>query len=134
MLVTSPDVRQALLGDLSMNILPLCQLCGNLFTSRRSLQKHCPSCIEKSHTCIDCGVQKHRSVRGPRCKKCSGISRIDDGKTGKWNRREEKPLEQVISEAETLGLLPEKQYAFGYVIGVVFGDGCITKETNAIPH
>jgi len=46
------------------------------------------------------------------------------------NRREEKPIEQVISEAEAIGLLPEKQYAFGYVIGVVFGDGSVSKDVH----
>src|SRR6266571_4565201 len=46
------------------------------------------------------------------------------------NRRPEKPIEQIISEIETFGLLPEKQYAFGYVIGVLFGDGSISKETQ----
>ena len=46
------------------------------------------------------------------------------------NRREEKPIEQIISEAESIGLLPEKQYAFGYVIGVLFGDGSVSKDVH----
>ena len=111
-----------------MNILPSCKSCGNSFTTRRSLQKHCPTCIEKSHTCIDCGAQKHRSVRGPRCRKCTNITRI--GKPNLKGRCQEKPIGQVIAESEALGTLPEKQYALGYVIGVIFGDGSISKDVH----
>jgi len=115
-----------------MDILPSCVRCGNAFTPRRNRQKYCPSCIEQSHTCVDCGVVQHRSVRGPRCKKCDSLNSI--GKPRPWNRRPEKPIEQVISEVEAFGLLPEKQYAFGYVIGVIFGDGSITSETIRASH
>ncbi len=111
-----------------MDILPSCVRCGNPFTSRRNRQKYCPVCIEQSHLCVDCGAIKHRSVRGPRCRKCTNILLI--GKPNLKNRREEKPIEQIISEAESIGLLPEKQYAFGYVIGVVFGDGSVSKDVH----
>ncbi len=117
-----------------MDILPSCVSCGNPFTPRRHRQKYCPPCIQQSHTCVDCGAEKHRSVRGPRCRKCTDLLRIDDGKTGKWNRRVEKTIDQVVCEVESFGLLPDKQYAFGYVIGVVFGDGSISRVTNCIPH
>jgi hypothetical protein len=50
------------------------------------------------------------------------------------NRREEKPIEYVISEVEALGFLPEKQYAFGYVTGVIFGDGSISREKTSQSH
>lgn len=109
-----------------MDIVPSCQQCGNSFTPRRHRQKYCSVCIEQSHVCVDCGARKHRSVRGPRCKSCADIKRI--GNPNLKNRREEIPIEQVTFEVEAFGLLPEKQYAFGYVIGTVFGDGSITKD------
>jgi|SRR6185312_9766127 len=117
-----------------MNILPACVRCGNTFTLNPRLpkQKYCAVCIKQSQICIDCGVKKHRSFRGPRCKKCDTLNRID--KPNLKNRRPEKPIEQVIVEAEEFGLVPEKQYAFGYVMGVVFGDGCVSKVSNRQSH
>lgn len=111
-----------------MDIVPSCFNCGKPFTPRRHKQKYCSSCIEQSHLCIDCGVRKHRSVRGPRCKKCTDAFKF--GKPNLKNRREPLPIEQVITEVESFGLLPDKQYAFGYVIGVVFGDGAISKDVH----
>lgn len=108
-----------------------CIVCGATFNPGNTLQKYCFVCIEQSHICVDCGVQKHRSVRGPRCRRCTDLHRINNPR--ERQPREEKPVEQIISEVEAFGLLPAKQYAFGYVMGVVFGDGSITKETNRIP-
>ena len=110
-----------------------CIVCGASFKPGSIAERRCPACILKSKSCEVCGVTKKDSP-GPRCRKCTDIHRIDDGKTGKWNRREEKSIEQVISEVEAFGLLSEKQYAFGYVMGVVFGDGSISKVTNRIPY
>jgi hypothetical protein len=111
-------------------------MCSTAFTPRNVQQKYCSTCAHLDRRfgkpCEVCGVKKRFDA--PRCKKCANLSRIDDGKTGQWNRREKKSIEQVIAEAETLGLLPEKQYTFGYVIGVVFGDGCAFPITSRIPH
>ncbi len=115
-----------------MDILPSCVQCNNPFTPRDRLQKYCPTCIEQSHICVDCGARKHRSTRGPRCKKCDEVHHID--MPNLKNRREEPPIEQVIAEVEAFGLLSEKQYAFGYVMGVMFGDGSISKEANRPSH
>lgn len=115
-----------LIGDSSMTILPSCSLCGNSFTPRSNRQQRCSSCVIKSKACETCGAKKQSG--SPLCKKCFDVTRI--GVPNLKNRHKDKPIEQVISEAEMLGLLPEKQYAFGYVMGVAFGDGSISRDIH----
>jgi len=124
MLDTSHDVRRTLIGGSSMDILPSCVLCGNPFTPKDIRQKRCPDCVLKRKSCAVCGIEKRSP--GLRCVQCEYAARF--GRPNLKIRREEKPIEQVISEAEVIGLLPEKRYAFGYVIGVIFGDGSISKD------
>lgn len=111
-----------------MNILPLCPLCGNSFAPRTNRQKYCRICIHKP--CPTCG--KPKDVRAEKCKQCEFVNRI--GQPNIKNCRERPPLEQVILEIESLGLLPERQYSFGYIMGVFFGDGCIGNAVQRSKH
>lgn len=105
-----------------------CALCDALFTPRNIRQQYCSPCVNKP--CPSCG--KPKDVRAEKCKQCEFANRI--GQPNIKNRRERPPMEQVISDIEAIGLLPEKQYAFGYVIGVTFGDGCVNESTVQSKH
>ncbi len=103
-----------------------CSVCKTPFMPRHWKQSVCAACA--TALCVDCGGKK--DARSPRCRACDtkfqrGISK---------GRRPEKPIETVIAEVEAIGLRPDKQYAFGYVIGVIFGDGCVSRVTDKIKH
>ena len=40
----------------------------------------------------------------------------------------------ILPPIDPTWFLPEKQYAFGYVMGVIFGDGCISRELQQQSH
>jgi hypothetical protein len=105
----------------------VCVGCGKSFVPRIGKQRWCYPC----HTpCPDCGGAK--DVRAVRCRKCDAASQEGISKPGCG--RKAPTIEKVIHSIETIGLQPDRQFAFGYVIGVTFGDGCITVAKPKTAH
>jgi len=103
----------------------MCRACGAEFLPRVGKQVYCDPC----HTpCPDCG--KPKDVRALRCRSCAAIQR--EGVPAPHNRRTPPPIDEVIAQCEGLGLPESKQYAFGYVIGVIFGDGSVSRVVDRI--
>lgn len=104
-----------------------CRKCGIDFAPRDWRQDYCDPC----HTpCPDCGGGK--DIRAARCRNCFGKHR--EGVPISWTRRAPLPIEEVIICVEDIGTQLGKQFAFGYVIGVAFGDGCITRVSETVRH
>ena len=104
-----------------------CRRCSRVFMPRVGGQVYCDPC----HTpCIGCGGKK--DVRGDRCKRCEYAGRI--GRANPRNRRSEEPLANLIDRIESAFLAPTTAHAFGYVVGVMFGDGCISPVVDLIKY
>lgn len=103
-----------------------CRICDAVFMPRDWRQSYCLDC--STAPCIDCGGAK--DARAPRCRACDTIFQRGRPK----GRRAIPPIDTIISEVETIGLQSDKQYAFGYIIGVTFGDGYVGQVTDKIKH
>jgi len=104
-----------------------CIGCGAEFIPHVGKQKWCYPCHKP---CPDCGCPK--DVRAARCRKCDAA--IQEGARKPNSGLKSPPIEKVVASIEALGLHPDRQFAFGYVIGVTFGDGSISVSTVRGKH